>query len=137
MTSPERKVLSIGSFDTPHLGHAYLLKECERYGLVVVGVNSDEFIEQYKGERPIYGYEERAMLISSLGYQVLKNCSAGRELIDEVSPDVLAIGSDWARKDYYSQIDVDQDFLDEKRITMVYIPRLGSLSSTELKGRLG
>lgn len=132
----ERKVLSIGSFDTPHLGHAYLLKECERYGEVIVGVNSDEFIESYKGRRPLYEYEERAHLISRLGYTVLKNESAGRQLIEQVWPDVLAIGSDWARKDYYSQIDVDQDFLDERRITMVYIPRVGTLSSTELKERL-
>lgn len=131
----ERTVLTIGTFDTPHLGHAYLFKECERYGQVVVGVNSDEFVKEYKGEFPIYNYEERAMLISSLGYQVLKNCSAGRGLIEEVCPDVLAIGSDWAKKDYYSQIDVDQDFLDEQRIAMVYIPRLGTLSSTELKER--
>ena len=135
MSRVERTVLTIGTFDTPHLGHAYLFKECERYGTLTVGVNSDEFVESYKGQRPIYEYGERTMLISSLGYQVLKNCSAGRELIDEVAPDVLAIGSDWAKKDYYAQIDVDQDYLDERRITMVYIPRLGTLSSTELKAR--
>lgn len=136
MSQSERTVLTIGSWDTPHLGHAILLKECERYGdRVVVGVNSDEFIKDYKGSEPIYKYEERAALISRLGYEVLKNCSAGRELIEQVKPDVLAIGSDWARKDYYSQIDVDQDFLDEHQITMVYIPRAGSLSSTELKAR--
>lgn len=138
MSKNERTVLTIGSFDTPHIGHAILLKECERYGdRVVVGVNSDEFIEQYKGELPIYKYEERAALISRLGYEVLKNCSAGRELIEQVEPDVLVIGSDWARKNYYEQIDVTQDFLDENQIAMVYIPRFGSVSSTEMKGRLG
>jgi len=126
----------MGTFDTPHMGHAILLKECERYGEnVVVGVNSDEFVESYKGRRPLYEYAERANLIESLGYVVVKNSSAGRELIEEIQPDVIAIGSDWARKDYYSQIDVDQDFLDANRIALVYIPRVGSLSSTELKAR--
>lgn len=132
----ERTVLTMGTFDTPHMGHAILLKECERYGEnVVVGVNSDEFVESYKGRRPLYEYAERANLIESLGYVVVKNSSAGRELIEEIQPDVIAIGSDWARKDYYSQIDVDQDFLDANRIALVYIPRVGSLSSTELKAR--
>lgn len=132
----ERKVLTMGTFDTPHMGHAILLKECERYGeQVVVGVNSDEFVESYKGRRPLYEYEERAGLIESLGYVVVKNSSAGRELIEQVRPDVIAIGSDWARKDYYAQIDVDQDFLDAQRIALVYIPRVGSLSSTQLKER--
>lgn len=134
--NPERTVLTIGTFDTPHIGHAILFKECELYGnRVVVGINSDEFVESYKGRKPLYEYKERAALISRLGYGVLKNCSAGRELIVQVAPNVIAIGSDWARKDYYSQIDVDQDFLDEREIAMVYIPRAGSMSSTQLKER--
>lgn len=130
-----RNVLTIGSFDTPHIGHAYLFRESERYGDLTVGVNSDEFIEKYKGKRPLYEYEERAYLISRLGYTVLKNESAGRELIEQVKPDVLTIGSDWARKDYYSQIDVDQDWLDERNITMIYIPRVPNMSSTDIKRR--
>lgn len=132
----ERTVLTIGTFDTPHLGHAYLFKECEQYGQLTVGVNSDEFVEAYKGRPPEYSYEERALLISALGYQVLKNTSAGRELIAQVAPNVLAIGSDWARRDYYAQIDVNQDFMDANNITMVYIPRIGTLSSTEIKQRV-
>lgn len=132
-----RRVLTVGSFDTPHMGHAYLLRESERYGdELVVGINSDEFIEEYKGQKPEYSYEERSEVILALGYTVIKNSSAGRELILKVNPDVITIGSDWARKDYYSQIDVDQDFLDLHGITMVYIPRIGTLSSSELKGRL-
>jgi len=137
MSLPERTVLTIGTFSPPHLGHAYLFKECERYGdKVIVGINSDEFVEQYKGKTPEYSYDERELLIRALGYETIKNSSAGRECIEAVGPDVLVVGSDWARKDYYAQIDVTQDYLDEKRISMVYIPRIGTLSSTELKGRL-
>lgn len=130
-----RTVLTIGTFDTPHLGHAILLKECEKLGRVYVGINTDEFVIKYKGKPPLYEQWERYNLITQLGYHCHLNNSAGRELIDLVRPDILAIGSDWARKDYYSQIDVDQDYLDENRITMVYIPRVGTLSSTELKSR--
>lgn len=132
----ERKVLTIGSFDVPHFGHAYLFKECERYGNLTVGVNSDEFIEQYKGQRPIYEYEERTKLIRMLGYEVVKNTSAGRELVDLVQPDVLVIGGDWARKDYYSQIDVTPDYMDENEITMIYVPRMGTVSTSDIKERL-
>lgn len=132
----ERTVLTIGTFDTPHLGHAYLFRECERYGNVTVGINSDEFVERYKGTTPLFKYQERAALISVLGYSVVKNASAGRECIEAVAPDVLVIGSDWARRDYYSQIDVDQDFMDLNGITMVYVPRVPNLSSTEIKERV-
>jgi glycerol-3-phosphate cytidylyltransferase len=131
-----KRVLTIGTFDTPHLGHAYLFKECEAYGELTVGVNSDEFVEAYKGQAPLYEYEERARLIAALGYAVVKNTSAGRCLIDEVHPDVLAIGGDWAERDYYGQIEVDQQYLNERRIAMLYIPRVETLSSTELKSRV-
>lgn len=132
------KILTIGSFDVPHIGHSYLFKECERYAdEVIVGVNSDEFIAEYKGRKPAFNYEERAGLIAGLGYTVVKNMSAGRELIEQVEPDILAIGSDWARKDYYAQIDVDQDFMDERNIAMLYIPRWLDMSTTKIKERLG
>lgn len=132
-----RTVLTIGTFDTPHMGHAILLKECEKYGRVEVGINTDDFVEKYKGKRPLYTESERMNLIVSLGYKCWFNRSAGRELIEFVQPSILAIGSDWARKDYYAQIDVNQDFMDENRIAMLYIPRVGTLSSTELKSRAG
>ena len=136
MSQPERTVLTIGTFSPPHLGHAYLFKECERYGdRVVVGVNSDEFVEAYKSKKPEYSFKEREFLIRALGYETIKNTSSGRICIDQVNPDVLVIGSDWARKDYYAQIDVDQDYMDDNQIAMVYIPRIGSLSSTEIRMR--
>lgn len=132
-----RTVLTIGTFSPPHIGHAILFKESERYGdKLVVGINSDEFVEQYKGFKPEYSFEEREHLIRMLGYETIRNISAGRECIEAVRPSVLTIGSDWANKDYYKQIDVTQDYLDENGITMVYIPRVGTISSTELRQRL-
>jgi bifunctional ADP-heptose synthase (sugar kinase/adenylyltransferase) len=81
---------------------------------------------------------ERMHSISRLGYEVSMNESAGRELIDEFQPDILTVGSDWARKDYLSQIDVTQDWLDERHIILAYIPYVQTLpiSSSEIKRRV-
>ena len=131
------RLITLGTFDTPHLGHAHFLRQCEDYAdEVVVGVNTDEFVHKYKERYPIFNQEERLQLIANLGYTALFNQSAGRELIDQVKPNIIAIGSDWARKDYYSQIDVDQDYLDENNIHMLYIPYTKGISSTEMKRRL-
>lgn len=136
--TPKTLLLTLGTFDTPHIGHAIFLRRCERFAdRVVVGVNSDEFVASFKGVRPVYGWDERATLIRDLGYEVIANPSAGREIIERVRPEVLAVGSDWARRDYYAQIDVDQDWLDLRGITMVYIPYTPGISSTDLKERLG
>ena len=133
----DKLLLTMGTFDVPHIGHAIFLKKCEAYTRrIVVGVNTDEFVEKYRGKPPVFPYIERLSLIADLGYEVRPNKSAGRELIVDVQPDIIAIGSDWARKDYYKQIDVDQDFLDTMGIDMLYLPYTKGVSSTDLKGRL-
>lgn len=130
-------ILTIGSFDTPHIGHAVLFKRCEELGELTVGVNSDEFIEKYKGKRPIYSFEERCLLISKMGYHVARNDGAGRDLILDVQPDILVIGSDWASKDYLKQVNVTQDILDTYNISLMYVPYTQGISSSDIKRRLG
>jgi cytidyltransferase-like protein len=131
------KVLTIGTFDLVHWGHVDFLKQCSRLGEVMVGVNSDAFVGSFK-QRPVMNALERMYAISGLGYETVLNESSGRELIEELIPDILAVGSDWARKDYLKQIDVTQDWLDERNIMLAYIPYVQNMpiSSTEVKRRV-
>lgn len=131
-----REVLTIGTFDTPHINHAKFLLFCQSIGDTTVGINSDEFVEEYKGKRPLFTYEERARLIANLGFRVMKNESAGRELIEELKPNFIVVGSDWLRRDYLKQIDMTPDRLDEMDISLVYTPYSEGISSTELKKRV-
>lgn len=134
-----RLVLTIGTFDVPHMGHAAFLRECERYGdRLVVGVNSDAFVERYKGATPTFTQDERLRLVGALGYDTLLNDGPGRDLVLSVGPQVLAIGTDWAPpKDYYAQIDVSPAELHALGVALVFIPmRPAGISATEIKRRL-
>jgi bifunctional ADP-heptose synthase (sugar kinase/adenylyltransferase) len=114
------------------------LKVCEQLGdNLVVGVNSDKFTKSFK-EAPIMNETERMYTLSRNGYYPILNTSAGKSLIEEVKPNILAVGSDWARKDYLKQIDVTQDWLDKRHIILCYIPYIQALpiSSTEIKRRV-
>ena len=53
-----------------------------------------------------------------------------------VGPDMIAIGSDWARKDYYKQMSFDQNWLDKHGISLIYIPMTCGISTTEIKNRI-
>ena len=129
----KRLLLTMGTFAVPHVGHAAFLRQCEHYGEVLVGVNSDAFVGTYKGIAPLFDQTERMGLIRSLGYKVRLNDGPGRELIYEVGPDILAVGTDWARRDYLKQLDITQDELDELLISVVYVPmRPLGISSTEV-----
>ncbi len=47
------------------------------------------------------------------------------------------IGSDWARKDYISQLGVTQDWLDDRGIGICYLPYTKGISSTMLREQRG
>lgn len=131
------RILTIGTWGVPHLGHAAFLRRSAELGDLIVGVNSDDFVERYKGARPLFDENERLRLVRSLGYEVVLNDGPGVELIDDLRPDILTIGTDWARKDYYAQIGVDQDFMDERGIIMAYVPmRPAGISSSEIVRRV-
>ena len=130
-----------GTFDLPHKGHYRLLKRAAEIGRVVVALNTDEFIEKYKGKPPILTYEERkeALLACRWVDEVVPNIGGTDSTIsiDLVNPDYVLIGSDWARKDYYAQMGFTQDWLDIRGIGLIYIPYTDGISTTEIKKRMG
>lgn len=134
------KVATLGTFDIPHFGHMRFLNKCKQYGTVYVGLNTDEFIEKYKGKRPVFSYNERLTTLSEWGYNnILPNDQPDgtiKSFIDEVEPDIIIIGSDWLRKDYLKQIGLDADYLDSKNISLMYVPYEWTISTTEIKKRV-
>jgi glycerol-3-phosphate cytidylyltransferase len=129
-----------GTFDLYHAGHARFLRRCHDLGSVVVSLNTDEFIEEYKGKPPVLRYADRAEVLLSTRYvdRVVPNSGGpdSRMAIEAVEPDIIAIGSDWARRDYYTQMAFDQDWLDERGIALIYIPYTQGISSTAIKERM-
>jgi cytidyltransferase-like protein len=116
------KVLTLGTFDILHFGQVAFLGQCGKLGTsLLIGVNTDRFTAEFK-RVPVMTQAERVHALEQLGYDVTLNDGPGRELIDKVRPDVLAVGSDWARKPYYHQIGVTQDWLDMRRIIVAYVP---------------
>jgi len=129
-----------GTFDLPHKGHYRLLKRAAEIGNVVVALNTDEFIEKYKGKPPILSYEERkeALLACRWVDEVVPNVGGTDSTIsiEMVQPNYIIIGSDWARKDYYKQMSFTQDWLDERNIGLIYVPYTEGISTTEIKRRI-
>lgn len=129
-----------GTFDLLHSGHVNFLSRCADLGDVVVALNTDDFIEAYKGKPPIMTYSERKAVLMGLKavFDVVPNAGGAdsRISISAVSPDIVAIGSDWARRDYYKQMMFSQDWLDERGIALLYIPYTSGISTTQIKGRL-
>lgn len=137
-----KKVLYTGgTFDVFHYGHANFLHQCKKLAdEVVVALNTDEFISEFKFNSPIMNYKEREKSLLSCKFvdKVIPNIDGkdSKTSILSVKPDIIAIGDDWAKKDYYSQMSFTQEWLDEQGIVLVYIPYTRGISSTDLKERI-
>jgi len=131
-----------GTFDIPHYGHYEFLKKCKKIAdKVVVSLNRDEFVEKYKGKRPIMSLHEREKTLMHCKYVDGVIVNTGDEdskpSILELMPDLIAVGSDWACKDYYKQMNFTERWLDYHGITLLYIPYGESgISTTEIKRRV-
>jgi cytidyltransferase-like protein len=138
-------VLTMGTFDLPHPGHVFLFRECRKLagpdGRVVVAVNRDAFVAKFKHSAPVMSYSERAEVVGTIRYvdDVIENNGTFQpELIESVRPQWLVIGLDWATKDYYAQLDITPQWLEERGISLVYVPRdPNGPSTTKLKQRIG
>lgn len=88
-------VLTQGSFDLVHIGHARYCQEAKRQGdILFVGVDSDSKVRARKGpNRPIVPQAERMEMLThlkSVDYVVLKQKNAKKyALIQLIRPDVL------------------------------------------------
>ena len=138
-----RVVYTGGTFDLFHTGHVNFLMQCAKIagkGQVVVSLNTDEFIVAYKGSPPLFSYKERKIILESCRYVswVMPNNggSDSKPAILSVAPDFIVIGSDWACKDYYAQMNFTQEWLDNKGIVLIYVPYTKGISSTDLRKRL-
>ena len=143
-----------GTFDLFHEGHLELLEACRRMagdGKVIVAVNTDEFIERFKHRKPVQSFRERKLMLEACKYVDAVIPNIGEEdstitidgwrnnfkefgIVNEI--DIVAIGSDWAGRDYYGQMGFTKEWLDERNIVLVYVDRRTGQSTTNLKNTL-
>ena len=130
-----------GTFDLFHAGHAQFLEKCSYYGDVVVALNTDEFVKEFKGKPPVLTFAERYGVLSSCKWvsRIVPNISGAdsKPTIASVKPDIIVSGSDWEKKDYFGQMQFTQKWLDDQGIKLIYVPYTTNISSTIIKERLG
>lgn len=145
----ERIVYTGGTFDLFHTGHVNLLRQCRRIagkkGRVIVGLNTDAFAGRYK-KPPVMSYDERLAVLDACRYVDNVFPNIGEEalrptltLIEQeldVVPNFLVIGSDWASKDYYKQLQFTQQDFDCWGIQLIYVPYTQGVSTSDVVKRV-
>jgi len=82
-----------------HIGHLNLIKNAKaRCDYLIVGVNSDELVREYKNKVAIISLSERMEIVRSLKYvdEVMRIDSLDKKISwKEKHYDILFIGDDW------------------------------------------
>lgn len=124
-----RRLYTTGCFDIFHHGHLNIIERSrELCDHLIVGVSTDELIEQEKGHPPVIPYAERVSVVRALRMvdEVVPQVDKDKQrFVAEHSIDAISVGSDWRGR--YPDVSCAMEYFD-------YTP---NISSTVLKGLLG
>lgn len=126
-----------GVYDMFHIGHLNLLKRAkEQCEFLIVGVSTDETVQQYKNKTPIIPFKDRIQIVEAIKYvdMAVPQYSMNKyDAWEEYKFDVLFHGDDWKNSTLYNEIEKK---LSEKGVEFVYFPYTKGISSSELKEKI-
>ena len=122
-----------GVFDMFHIGHLNLLRNAKALcDQLIVGVSTDEVVEQYKHKRPVVPFQERIEIVKAIKYvdEVVPQINMNKmEAWEKYHFDVLLHGSDWKNSEMYNKL--IQEF-GSIGVDVVFLPHTEGTSSTLL-----
>lgn len=129
-----RIVLTSGTFDLFHIGHAQYLEKAKAMGdVLIVGVDSDEKVKQRKGpSRPVVPEHERVLILAHCRHAdviTIKNANdPSNHLIKLVQPHVLVVSKSTKHKD--DEVDEKAQYCSE---IVVLEPQAETSTSAKLR----
>lgn len=125
---------SQGTFDLFHVGHLNLLERAKAYcDTLIVGVNSDELVAEYKGKPPIVQDADRCRIVGAL--KCVDECRIVKTLdkvavLQNIPYDVIFIGDDWRGNPRWTSTETA---LAQYGVEVLFLPYTDGISSTALR----
>lgn len=123
-----------GVFDLFHIGHLNILKRAkEQCDYLIVGVSTDELVQDYKNKRPIIPFEERKQIVEAIRYvdKVIPQTSMNKyEAWKTEKFNVIFHGDDWKNSSLYKENEIK---LKAEGVDFVYFEYTKGTSSTMIK----
>lgn len=126
-----------GVFDLFHVGHLNILKKAkENCDYLIVGVSTDELVQEYKKRSPVIPYWQRAEIVKAIRYvdQVVPQTNMNKvEAWEEYKFNRIFLGDDWKGSDKWNKIEND---FKKIGVEIVYFPYTKNISTTSLKNTI-
>lgn len=126
-----------GVFDLFHIGHLNILKQAKEHcDYLIVGVSTDENVQNYKHKTPVIPYEQRAAIVEAIKYvdEVVPQKNMNKlEAWNELHYDILFHGDDWKNSDMYNRL---IDDLSKVGVKVVFLKHTEGISSSDLTTKI-
>lgn len=125
-----------GVYDMFHIGHLNVIKNAKaNCDYLIVGVTTDEVVEQHKNKTPIIPFAERVAIVEAIKYvdkvipQERYDIQGKVETVVSNHIDVMFVGSDWEGTEKWKKIEEE---LAKVGCRVQYLPHTDGISSTKL-----
>ncbi|WP_066186697.1 adenylyltransferase/cytidyltransferase family protein [Gracilibacillus timonensis] len=126
-----------GVFDLFHVGHLNILRKAkEQCDFLIVGVSTDELVEEYKAKRPVIPYEERKEIVAGMKYvdQVIPQHNRDKMAAwDFLLFNVMFVGDDWEGDPLFTALEKE---FQQVGVDIIYFPYTKGVSSSLMKEKI-
>lgn len=120
-----------GTYDLFHIGHLNLLNnakaQCEH---LIVGINSDKLVKEYKNKDTYINQNDRAAIVNSIksvDKVFITSTLDKEEILKKIKFDVIFIGDDWKGNPRWIET---ENILKKYNVDVVYLPHTDGISTT-------
>lgn len=126
-----------GTFDMFHIGHLNLLKRAKEHcDRLIVGINSDRLVADYKGKTAVVPLEERLEIVKAIRFvddAVVCDTLDKEVALEKLKFDVLFIGDDWKGSERWNKT---EKRMNELGVRVTYLPYTKDTNSTLLREKI-
>jgi glycerol-3-phosphate cytidylyltransferase len=108
-------------------------EQCET---LIVGVSTDELVQEYKNKQPVIPFHERIEIVTGIKYVDQVVAQQNRDKFaawEHLLFDVMFVGDDWKGSPIFSEV---ENRFKRVGVDVVYFPYTKGVSSTHLKRKI-
>lgn len=126
-----------GVFDMFHIGHLNIIRRAkEQCEYLIVGVSTDELVQDYKHKTPVIPFEQRIQIVEACRYvdkAVPQTTMDKLKAWDDIHFDVMFHGDEWKGTELYNKY--EEEFA-KVGVHIEYLQHTDGVSSTMLKEKI-
>lgn len=126
-----------GTYDLFHIGHLNLLNHAkEQCDYLIVGINTDRLVKEYKNKQVIIHEEERARIVEAIkavDEVILTDTLDKNEIAKKIKFDAIFIGDDWINNERWIKT---KEEMKKIGIDVVFLPHTDGISTTEIRKKI-